>query len=331
MTDRLDQVQPLVAELNRRKAEAPEDAKPFEKVVSVFDVLPTEQGEKIKLLKETQDLLSRARKRDFISDKDWKEIEAHIPAELKELGIADLPELVARPFTEKDGSRGRVVYIVPKDGRSVYDAHYLMLWANSYREVKLPNGDVIHGSGDSVIFADMLIAIGEDAPLAVLLSLVGTVVVILLAFRGRAAGWIALITLLCGVAYQIGVLDGANIKLNFLNFVALPIGIGVGADYCINMMKRRELTGDSDLERLLIETGGAVVLCSLTTTLGYLVLMTSINRAVQSFGLAAAIGEITTILAAVLVLPAALRWRANVRAARQTATATGTPSATADK
>jgi len=327
VTDRLDQVQPLVAELNRRKAAAPDDAKPFEKVVSIFDVLPTQQATKIKLLKETQDLLKRARKRDFISDKDWKEIEANIPPQLKELGIADLPELVARPFTERDGSRGRVVYIVPKEGRSVYDAHYLMLWADSYREVTLPNGDVIHGSGDSVIFADMLIAIGEDAPLAVLLSLVGTIIVILVAFRGRAAGWIALLTLVCGVAYQIGVLDALSIKLNFLSFVAVPIGIGVGADYCINMMKRRELTGDADLERLLVETGGAVVLCSLTTTLGYLVLMTSINRAVQSFGLAAAIGEITTILAAVLVLPAALRWRANVRAAKQLAAKSGRAAA----
>ncbi|MGE0324442.1 MAG: RND family transporter [Polyangiaceae bacterium] len=310
VTDRIDEVQPLVDELNKRYREAPPDKKPFEKIVSIYDLLPDKQQEKLKLLKETKDLLERARKRGFIADKDWKAIEENMPEKLAPIGIAELPELVARPFTEKDGSRGRVVYIVPKEGRSVYDAHYLMLWADSYREVKLPSGDVVHGSGDSVIFADMLIAIGEDAPIAVLLSLIGTVLVILIAFRGRAAGWATLITLLCGVAYQIGTMALLGIKLNFLNFVSLPIGIGVGADYCINVMKRRELMGDRDLQRVLVETGGAVVLCSLTTTLGYLVLLTSINRAVQSFGLAAAIGEITTIAAAVLVLPAALKWRA---------------------
>ncbi|MCA9632848.1 MAG: MMPL family transporter, partial [Myxococcales bacterium] len=310
VTDRLDQVEPLVSELEKRYREAPEDQKPFEKVVSIYDLLPDKQPQKLKLLKETQDLLNRARKRGFIKDDDWKAIEENMPDKLAPIAIADLPELVARPFTEKDGSRGKVVYIVPKEGRSVYDAHYLMLWADSYREVKLPGGDVIRGSGDSVIFADMLIAIGEDAPVAVVLSLIGTVIVILLAFRGRAAGWATLITLLCGVAYQLGTMALLGIKLNFLNFVSLPIGIGVGADYCINVMKRRELMGDRDLQRVLVETGGAVVLCSLTTTLGYLVLLTSINRAVQSFGLAAAIGEITTIAAAVLVLPAALKWRA---------------------
>ncbi|HVJ14151.1 MAG TPA: MMPL family transporter, partial [Polyangiaceae bacterium] len=99
------------------------------------------------------------------------------------------------------------------------------------------------------------------------------------------------------------------IKLNFLNFLALPISIGVGADYALNMLKRRESSGDISLYRIVVETGGAVVLCSLTTTLGYLALLLSINGAVRSFGLVAAVGEITTLIAGVLVLPAYLTLR----------------------
>ena len=44
---------------------------------------------------------------------------------------------------------------------------------------------------------------------------------------------------------------------------------------------------------MLHETGGAVVLCSLTTTLGYFALTFSANRAIVSFGIAAAAGEIS--------------------------------------
>ena len=215
-----------------------------------------------------------------------------------------------RPFTEQDGSRGKIVYIVPTEGRSVYDAKYLLLWADSFRHIELPNGEVILGTGDPVIFADMLINIGEDAPKAILLSFLGTVVVILIAFRGRTSGWLVLVTLLIGVSYLIAFLALREIKLNFLNFVALPITIGVGADYAINVMKRREIEGDEHLYRVLVQTGGAVVLCALTTTLGYLALLLSINRAVKSFGLAAAVGEIATLLAAMLLLPAILFWRA---------------------
>ena len=57
------------------------------------------------------------------------------------------------------------------------------------------------------------------------------------------------------------------------------------------------------------QTGGAVILCSLTTTLGYLALVSSVNYAVRSLGIAAVLGEVCCLLAAVLVLPAARLWR----------------------
>ncbi len=316
LADKLEDIKPLVAELERRRAAAPAKRKPFSKVVSIYNLLPTDQAEKIKLLSEIKDRVERGRKRGFVSDADWKKLKSEIPDKLAPLHIADLPDQIARPFEERDGTRGRIVYIVPTDGRSVYDAHYLLEWADSFRVVKLPNGDVIRGTGDPVIFADMLISVGEDAPKAVALSLLGTLIVILVAFRGRGSGWLALGTLLLGVAWLVAFLALRDIKLNFLNFVALPISIGVGADYAVNVMKRRDIEGDAQLYRVFVETGGAVVLCSLTTFLGYIALTLSINRAVQSFGLAAAVGEVTTLLAAMLVLPALLFWRARRRHVR---------------
>ena len=158
----------------------------------------------------------------------------------------------------------------------------------------------------------MLIAIGEEAPKAIALSFVGTLAVVCAALRGRRAAWVALASLVVGLAWLVAVLSLKHIKLNFLNFVALPISIGVGADYALNMATRRDREPGSSVHRIVVETGGAVILCSLTTTLGYLALMLSINRAVRSFGLVAAVGEVTTLMAAVLGLPAL--W---VRAARK--------------
>lgn len=308
LTERLDQVRPLVDELNRRRAAAPKDEKPFEKVVSIYDLLPTDQERKLEVVAELKSLLERARKRGIISDADWTKLAPHIPERLAGLGIPDLPEQIARPFTEKNGDRGKIVYIVPSDGESVYDARYLMRWADSFREVKLPNGEVIRGTGDPVIFSDMLINVKEDAPKAIALSLTGTLLVILFAFRGRASGVLALFALVLGLSWLVAFLSIRDIKLNFLNFVALPISIGVGADYAINIMKRREQEGDANLYRVIVHTGGAVILCSLTTTLGYVALLLSINRAVKSFGLAAAVGEVTTLFAGVAFLPAFLFW-----------------------
>lgn len=309
VTDRVDQVQPLEAELERRRQAAPKDKKPFEKTVSIFSILPSDQAEKLPLIREMNDRIQRARSRGFIKDDDWTKLEKHLPkGELKEIAIADLPEQVARPFTERDGSRGKIVYIAPTAGFSVWNAKYLMTWADSFRHVNLPNGEVIHGSGRAVIFADMIKTIGEDAPRAIAVSALGTILVILVAFRGNVLALGVFVPWLLGIATLVAFLYLKDIRLNFLNFVAIPITIGIGAEYAHNMMQRFRFEGPGKLRQVVLATGGALTLCSLTTSLGYFALLFSINKGIHSFGLAAAVGELTCLAATVLWLPAMLAW-----------------------
>lgn len=323
MTERLDQVPMLETELNHRRAAAPADEKPFDKVVTIYTLLPTQQQEKIQLIEEMQDRIVKARNRGFVGDEDWAKITPHLPkGKLSPVTIADLPEQVARPFTERDGTRGRIVYIVPTSGFSVWDAHYLMRWADSYRYTQLPNGEVVKGSGSAVIFADMIKTVGEDAPKAILFSALGSILVILAAFRFHRHAWGVFLPWLLGVAGLLAYLFFAGTKLNFLNFVTLPITIGIGAEYAHNLMQRYRIEGPSRIYHVAVETGGAVILCSLTTTIGYLALTLSINQGIRSFGLSAAVGEITCVLAAVLVLPATLFWmESRKRAARTSVSA----------
>jgi len=326
MVDRIEQVLPLKAALEAKRALAPAGKKPFEKVVTIFDLLPAEQQQKIPPLLEARNVIVKAHQRKLISKADWADIEKELPpADLRPIGIADLPDQATRAFTEKDGARGRSVYVLPAPGRSVWDAHYLIEWAASFRSTTLPDGSVVKGSGNPVIFADLILSITEDAPKAILVSLIGTLLVIVFTFRKRALVFAAIGSLALGLFGMVAVmalykaqfggegwlgLQLEGMKLNFLNFVALPISIGVGADYAVNLLERYRLLGPTQIRRVLKETGGAVVLCSLTTTLGYLALTFSANRAIVSFGIAAAAGEISCILAAVLVLPALLEWRA---------------------
>jgi predicted RND superfamily exporter protein len=93
------------------------------------------------------------------------------------------------------------------------------------------------------------------------------------------------------------------VKLNFLNFAALPITFGIGVDYAVNVAQRYEADRGKDILSALRTSGGAVVLCSLTTMLGYVALVGSHNAAIRSLGAIAAVGEVSCLLAAVLVLP----------------------------
>ncbi len=326
MVDRVDQVLPLAAELDKRREAAPKGDKPFEKVVTVFDLLPKDQAEKIPLIEAARARIEKAHKKGFLSDKDWEDLKKELPrGEIRPLGIDDLPEQMARAFVEKDGTRGRLVYIVPTSGKSVWDARYLISWADSFRTTTLPDGSVIRGSGRSVIFADLILAVVEDAPKAIAASLLGTLAIIVVAFRARKSAFAVVFTLLLGFVWMIAIMalyktkfgvagaplgvEVESMKLNFLNFVALPISIGVGADYAVNVMQRYERSGGGDIRNVILETGGAVILCSLTTMLGYFALAFSVNLAIVSFGVVAAAGELCCLLAAVLVLPAILSWR----------------------
>lgn len=318
--ERLEQVEPLAAALEKKRDEA--STPPFGRVVTVFSLLPKDQAQKLSKLSEIRALLERAHAKGFLKEGDWSRLDSLVPkSALKTLGIADLPEAVARPFTEVDGTRGKLVYLEPAPGRSVWDAHYLIEWAASFRSTDLPDGSKVEGSGRSVLYADMILAIVEDAPKAIGASLVMTVLLVVLAFRMRSgAGWVVG-SLLIGFLWTVGVLAMARStwpwqpggfvlipsKLNFLNFIALPITLGVGSDYAVNVMKRYEQDGAEDVVRAVVETGGAVVLCSLTTMLGYIALTLSVNLGIRSFGVAAAAGEIACLLTALLLLPAALR------------------------
>ncbi|MBI4955713.1 MAG: MMPL family transporter [Myxococcales bacterium] len=338
VTDRLDQVLPLKAALEARRDQAPPDKLPFSDVVTIHDLLPKDQATKIRLVGEVLDRIENAHKKRFITEEEYDKVRKYLPKKaLTPVGIAELPEQLARNFEEKDGTRGRLVYIVPTGGRSIWDAHYLVEWADSIRATSLPDGSVVKASGSQVIFADMFLAVLEDAPKAIVVSLLATLALVVVTFRGRRSALWVLGTLGLGLACMVAVLAlwpspseepdvARGLRLNFLNFIALPITIGVGADYAINIVQRYLLDrrhptqpapgasdtrddGRSTIARAVAETGGAVVLCSLTTTLGYLALTLSVNLAVRSFGIAAAVGEVSCLVAAVVVLPAALAWR----------------------
>jgi predicted RND superfamily exporter protein len=92
-----------------------------------------------------------------------------------------------------------------------------------------------------------------------------------------------------------------GLKINFLDFVALPITLGLGIDYAINVADRATRT---DPLVALRTTGGSVLVCSLTTCIGYLSLFASENLAIRGFGLASLIGEITCMIAAFVIVPA---------------------------
>jgi predicted RND superfamily exporter protein len=204
----------------------------------------------------------------------------------------------------------------------VWNGKDVVRFAEELRSIPLPRGDVPVASS-TLVFADVLAAIERDGPRATLLSLAGVVALVLLAFgAGRRsmrsladAGWV-LAALAVGVVWFLGLAGLFGARLNMLNFIALPITFGIGVDYSVNVFQRRRLEHARSIADVMRTTGGAVALCSLTTIIGYSSLLVARNQALVSFGWLAVLGELACLAAALLALPAFLRWRELRAAAR---------------
>jgi hypothetical protein len=109
--------------------------------------------------------------------------------------------------------------------------------------------------------------------------------------------------LFVGVFGMFGLMSLFGVRLSFLNYIAVPITIGIGVDYPFNIVARLRQEGYR-ASRGVLRTASAVALCSLTTIIGYAVLLLSDTGAIRSFGAAAVLGEITSISAALVVVPA---------------------------
>ena len=226
------------------------------------------------------------------------------PADLHELTDKDVPDAIAWPFIEVDGSRGKLIFATPGSGYEIWDARDTVRFADKVRAIGLP--DAVHLGGVSFVFADVIDAVLTDGPRATLASILGAILVVLLVVgRNRHA----VVTIVCGVSGTILMLACASIlglKVNFLDFVALPITIGIGIEYAVNIATRERQEGAGKGREALATTGSAVFICSYTTIVGYGSLLLSSNLGIRSFGVAAMLGELTCLVVAIVLAPALL-------------------------
>jgi uncharacterized protein len=276
----------------------------FSHISTLDDLLPDEQAAKLKVLADIRRLIDRVLPR-LAPDERRKLTELRPPDTLRLLGDSDVPEELAWPYIERDGRRGQLILANTGLGVDMWNTHDLQRFVSTVRALGF-SPEVIVG-GSAFVNTDMLLAMERDGPRATLVAAIGSVlVVLLLVGRGRHGA----VTLVCATLGTLAMMTGGwllGIKINFLDFVALPITIGIGVDYAVNIAARaRQTRGPHSGRRSLATTGGAIVLCSYTTIVGYASLLFSQNQGIHTFGLSAMLGEVTCLAAALVVAPALL-------------------------
>jgi hypothetical protein len=288
-------------------------------VATVYDILPgtpDQQKAKLDVLERIRDRLTPAVLNDMTPDERQRVEEIRPPEELHVLGPKDLPALLRRRFEENNGTVGTVFYVKTRNEVSLSDGHNLLRIAAVTDNIKLPDGTIVQTASRSTIFAEMIHSMERDGPLATGASFLGVLLVVLLATASLRGSFSVLSVLVMGVTWTVAGAAFTDVKLNYLNFIALPITFGIGCEYPFNVFDRSRLLG-GDVGLALRRTGGAVALCSYTTIVGYGALLFADFQALQSFGQLAMSGEIACLCGAMLVLPALLHvlpgWKAKMK------------------
>ena len=140
--------------------------------------------------------------------------------------------------------------------------------------------------------------------------------VLLLVFRVR---WrlLSLAVMALGVVWAFGAIGYLGIPLTMVTISGLPILIGLGVDFAVQVHSRYEdeLIRDPDgeapraLSRTLLRLGPAVTVAAIAAVVGFLALRTSNVPMVRDFGVLLSIGTAAVFAAALLPMPAVLVWR----------------------
>lgn len=307
LADRPEQV-PMLKEKILSEDKADPQGRLVASVTTLGDLLPgstEEQAGKLEVLARIRRRLTpRVLARLPAAERPRVEA-ARPPDDIGTVGAADLPPLLRRRFEESNGKLGTVFYVKYSNNVSFSDGRILLRMARLTSNVELPDGSVVTTASRSTVFAEMIHSMERDGPLATFASLIAVTLVVILA-TGSPLGTLAVVgSLSFGVLLMVGAMAHFDVKLNFLNFIALPITFGIGCEYPFNLFDRTRLLG-GDVDAAVRRSAGPVALCSYTTTLGYASLAFADNQALRSFGKVAAFGEVACAVSALVVLPAAL-------------------------
>lgn len=222
------------------------------------------------------------------------------------LQFEEVPAFLRKQFTSKTGELGNFVIIYPSVGLS--DGRASIAFSEDVGTVVTPDGKEYHAGSTSLVAADMLKLMRQEAPWMVFATFLIVTVLMYLNFTTLRWTALALLPLVVGVLWMLLMVEFVDVKLNFYNLIVLPAVLGIGNDAGVHLVHRYREEGPGSILKVLRSTGEHVAMGSLTTMVGFAGLLLSFHPGLESIGMLAVLGIGGTLAAALLFLPALLQW-----------------------
>jgi len=158
-------------------------------------------------------------------------------------------------------------------------------------------------TGVPPLFLKLIELIGRDGKRATVLTLFIVVLLLWVDFRSLKLAFLGVIPLVAGGLWMLGLLSSFGMMLTVVNVIGIPMIVGIGIDDGVHILHRYRIEGFDKTPRVLLSTGKAVLLTSLTTMAGFGSLMISEYRGFIGLGALLVIGVGACFITTVLFMP----------------------------
>lgn len=207
-----------------------------------------------------------------------------------------LPESIVDRYANKD--RDLFLTTVLPSGNVWQDRLFMDQFAAELETVSART------TGMPPVMSALFAIIGRDGRNAAILTIILVFIVLALDFRHAGYAVIALLPLMAGAVWMIGLMKLYGLQLDLMNVMALPLILGIGIDDGVHVVHRWRLEGHRSANIVFASTGKAVLLTSLTTMLAFGSMMFSPFRGYASLSYALIFGVGACFLTTVIIIPA---------------------------
>ncbi len=209
--------------------------------------------------------------------------------------LENLPQYIKERYINDSGDT-YLVTIYPRE--QVWELDALRRFAGQLERVS-PKV-----TGNTPIFLKLIGYIARDGLWATALTVLIVVILLWIDFRSLKMALLAILPLVAGGVWMIGLLKSFGMMLNFVNVMGLPMIVGIGIDDGVHLLHRYRYEGFDKSPVVLGSTGKAILLTSLTTMAGFGSLTLGSYRGWVSLGALLSIGVGACFLTTILFLPA---------------------------
>lgn len=280
---------------------------------SYYDLFPTQQEEKMKVIKQISRLL-QDRTFKLLKKADKENIDKFRKAvdETQSITPENVPADLAYLFKGNAKKPGELFYINAIPSLELDDGQNAMKFADDAGTINTASREY-YPSSDAIVYGLVLKTMLKDAPKVIIFSILCIIFFVFLDFRKIGTTILVVTPILLGVVWMLGVMWFAEIRFNFFNMIIIPAVLGMSIDNSIHIFHRYRELGTGSVARVLSSTGMAALLASLTNASAFVGLLFCAHRGLYSIGQLAAVGVATCLLSTLVFFPALLEFLEKVR------------------